>query len=214
MNWLGRSIVHPSPDPLRYRWICSWLLVERNFSGSKPMIESSPENFTMWPTPAFLAASMNVHCVSSIWGPALEIMRTRSTPSSAGPSVSGRIMSPSTRSTVGTASNACALARLLTNALTDSLCRANLRITADPGRPVAPVTKMVIAASSVLVSSAGDVVDVDPQGTQPPAWPGPNRRRRAGARPVHRVCRKVGCRVYASEAGDLPRPLDGSAGAR
>ena len=83
-----------------------------------------PENLTMWRTPAFLAASMKVHWVSTICWSAEEISNTRSTPESASASVSGRSMSPSTSSTMGNVSKACALARLLTSALTGEYVRA------------------------------------------------------------------------------------------
>src|SRR5215469_9062937 len=48
---------------------------------------------------------MKVHWVSAIRGPVDEINRTRSTPSSAGPRVSGSSMSPSTSSTIALSSS-------------------------------------------------------------------------------------------------------------
>jgi hypothetical protein len=52
-------------------------------------------------------------------------------------------MSPSTTSTVADVPRPAALAALLTSALTGSRRRTNSRITADPFKPVAPVTRII-----------------------------------------------------------------------
>src|SRR5262245_37624201 len=83
--------------------------VNEKLSGLKPMLDSLPENFTTCRTPAALAASMKVHCVSYIAGVADEINSARSTPSSAPESVSGFCISPCTTSTLARSLMAVAL---------------------------------------------------------------------------------------------------------
>src|SRR6267154_5534520 len=80
-----------------------------------------------------------------------EIMRTRSTPSRAGPRVSPRDMSPSTISTVGTLSRAAAFARSLTRTRTGSCRRTNSFTMKEPAVPVAPVSSFITVSPWVGV---------------------------------------------------------------
>src|SRR6266568_1519634 len=80
-----------------------------------------------------------------------ENLRTRSTPSRAGPRVSPRDMSPSTISTVGTLSRAAAFARSLTRTRTGSCRRTNSFTMKEPAVPVAPVSSFITVSPWVGV---------------------------------------------------------------
>src|SRR5262249_5210952 len=99
MNWLGRRCVQRRPERSMCASISSCIRVKRNALASKPMPDSWPENFTILRTPLARAASTKAHCVSSIRSSADEIRSAVSTPSSAGPSVCGRVKSATWTST-------------------------------------------------------------------------------------------------------------------
>src|SRR5262249_55091913 len=68
---------------------------------------------------------------------------TRFAPASAGPSVSARAISPSTRSIWGSPASTPAFERSRTSARTCIPLRENSRTTAEPLRPAAPVTRIM-----------------------------------------------------------------------
>src|SRR6516165_9305478 len=115
---------------------------------------SKPENLITWRTPAALAASINVFCVSTISMRGAEIMRTRSTPSSADSKLLGLDMSPSTICTVGALSSPFAFALLRTKIRTGTCSRTNSSVMNEPANPVAPVRR-IIAISLRFHSPAG-----------------------------------------------------------
>ena len=69
-------------------------------------------------------------------------MRTRSTPSSAGPKVLRLDISPSTISTVGTFSSLAAFALFRTKIRTGTRSRTNSLAMNEPAVPIAPVKRI------------------------------------------------------------------------
>src|SRR5262245_27104299 len=86
---------------------------------------------------------MNAVCVSTISSLAEDTKSTRSTPEKAVVSVSGRDLSPSVISILGSPANGRASAWVRTSALTGRLFRTNSRITADPATPLPAATSTV-----------------------------------------------------------------------
>src|SRR5262252_7762511 len=80
MNPVGRRCVHARPDFSRCSSMSLCIWPNGNVVSCRA---SKPENLITWRTPAALAASINVFCVSTISMRGAEIIRTRSTPSRA-----------------------------------------------------------------------------------------------------------------------------------
>jgi hypothetical protein len=119
---------------------------EREIRCFKAIPDSFPENLTTCSTPASRHASMNLVWVETMAGSELEIINARSTPSSAGPSVSGRVISPSTVSTPGNISIAPAFRAVANQGSHAALLSENSFTIAEPFKPVAPVTKIMPAS--------------------------------------------------------------------
>ena len=149
MNPVGRKCVHVRPDLSTYSSISLCIRPKRNAVSGR---ESRPENLITWRTPAAFDASINVFCVSTMSTSGAEIIRTRSTPSRAGPKLLRLDMSPSTISTVGTFSSFTAFFLSLTKTRTCSRWRTNSFTIKEPAAPVAPVKTW---ARSVIMPIAG-----------------------------------------------------------